>query len=75
MKHGISFFFSTLKGGDLIKENNVIGFVPFCASYKRDLEGSGLFFKVGRFFGGAFFPCFFNCGKIKSAVWSFFLNC
>lgn len=36
--------------------------------------GKGLvyFFKVGAFFGGAFFPCFFNLGKIKSAVCSFF---
>lgn len=32
-------------------------------TYKRDLEGSSLFFKVGGVFEGAFFPCFFNCGK------------
>lgn len=28
-------------------------------TYKGNLEGSSLFFKVGGFFGGAFFPCFF----------------
>lgn len=28
MKHGISFIFSSLKGRDMIKENNKIGFVP-----------------------------------------------
>lgn len=32
-KHGISFIFSSLKGRDIIKENNEIGLVPFCVSY------------------------------------------
>lgn len=41
-------------------------------TYKGDLEGSGLFFTdFFFFFGGAFFPCFFNLGKIKSGVCSF----
>lgn len=64
-------FFSTLKGGDLTKQKNEIGFVPFCASYKGYLEGSSLFFKVGCFFTGALFPHFFNFGKLKFAVCSF----
>lgn len=33
MKHGMYFIFSTLKGKDLTKEKNEIGFVLFCASY------------------------------------------
>jgi len=33
MKYGMYFIFSTLKGGDLTKEKNEIGFVCFCASF------------------------------------------
>lgn len=51
MKQGIYFISSSLKGGDLTKKKNEIGFVPFVLlTYKGELEGSVLFFRWGVLF-------------------------